>query len=271
MPESKQVNEELNNGKKNVVGSTVYLMDCVEGMKQYPDKYFDLAIVDPPYGIGEDGRKTKGREGFVKQKNGNKLFQKAKDYKHGGWDNEIPTKEYFDELHRVSKCSIIFGANYFYLPQFKPPRRNEFDKFVQENKMQWILWDKINGENDFNDCELAQCYGWEMETIIFPLMWAGFSQAKSLKEPTTQQGNKKLNEKRIHPTQKPVLLYQWLFDHFSQPEDKILDTHLGSQSSRIAANKAGLDFTGFEIDKDYFEAGCKRYEQYKSQLRIEGW
>lgn len=216
-------------GNPTVGSSTVYLMDCVEGMKEYPDKWFDLAVVDPPYGIGV---------------NMNMGVRKGERRKHHSkdWDKEPPNEEYFYELKRVSKNQIIWGANNFI---------GHLD-----NSQGWIFWDKmITGEVDFSHGELA---------------WTSFN--KSLKKYPLPIQQVYLTEPRIHPTQKPTALYDFCFKYAKCEQGmKVLDTHLGSQSSRIAADKAGLDFTGFEIDIDYFNAGEKRFKDYKSQLRIKGW
>lgn len=215
------------------VTSSAFLMDCIEGMKQYPDKYFDLAVVDPPYGIGEDVEKNHSRS---KQ-------AKAKEYTPKNWDKEPPPIEYFNELKRISKHQIIWGANHFI-------SKIPFDSSC------WIVWDKENGENDFADCELAWT---SFNTAVrkFNFRWAGMLQ-----------GDMKNKEHRVHPTQKPVKLYDWIFHNYAKQGDKILDTHLGSGSSRIAANKAGLEFVGFEIDKEYFDASQKRYDNFVAQCRL---
>ena len=199
--------------------SEVYLMDCVEAMKQYPDKHFDLAVVDPPYGIGD---KFKG--GGTGKMNFNEVVEK-------GWD-EVPTKEYFDELFRVSKNQVIWGGNYFDLP----PTRC------------FIVWDKLISE----DFSLAMA----------ELAWTSFDKlAKIYRSPTPKSG-------KIHPTQKMIKLYDWIFKNYAKEGDLILDTHLGSGSSRIASNKANLDFIGFEIDEDYFNDSEKRFKNFVSQLTL---
>lgn len=214
-----------------------YNMDCMEGMKQYPDKYFDIAVVDPPYGIGESGAKNKTRG----------CLAKSKDYKpFAGDDINSPEREYFEELFRISKNQIIFGANHF------------ISKIPYDSHC-WLVWDKENGKTDFADCELA---------------WTSFSSAVrkfTYKWQGMLQENMKEKEIRIHPTQKPVALYRWIFSKYSKPGDKILDTHLGSGSSRIAAYDAGLDFVGYEIDKEYFDKEEERFAAYTSQTRIEGF
>jgi site-specific DNA-methyltransferase (adenine-specific) len=197
----------------------------MDGMKQYPDKYFDLAVVDPPYGIGAS-EMTMGSGKNKKYKKGKK------------WDNETPTKEYFEELFRISKNQIIWGGNYFNLPISKS----------------WIFWDKgINGDCDFADGELAWT-SLNKVLRIAPIRYKGFLGA---------------DNDRIHPTQKPIKLYEWIYKNYLPEGGKVIDTHLGSGSNRIAADKAGnIDFIGYELDKDYFEAQEKRYKEYKAQLTL---
>lgn len=223
----------------------LYNMDCMEGMKQFPDKYFELAIVDPPYGIGESGGKNKSRSKLGKSKN-------YKDYE--GMDKEPPSIEYFTELFRVSKNQIIWGANHYI-------SRIPYDSSC------WIVWDKVNGKNDFADCELAWT---SFKTAVrqFKFMWHGMMQGKSISDGVSMQGDKSKNEFRIHPNQKPVTLYKWLLSKYAQPGDKILDTHVGSASSLIACHNYGFDYIGFEIDKDYYEAAQKRLEAVKAQMSL---
>jgi site-specific DNA-methyltransferase (adenine-specific) len=196
--------------------SEVYNEDCMTGMARYPDKFFELCICDPPYGIGYDGaRESTSSHGGRKA------------YEFKGWDGAVPDQGYFDELFRVSKNQIIWGANYMtkYLPA----------------SMGWIFWDK--GQRICNsDGELA---------------YSSFDQA--LRVATINRVALQL-EGTIHPTQKPIKLYSWLLKNYAKPGDKILDTHLGSGSSRIAAFKMGFDFYGWEIDKDYFEAQERRFK-----------
>lgn len=219
----------------NGIGATseTYLMDCIVGMKHYPDKYFDLAVVDPPYGIGEDGLKNHSRGKATKPTL----------YTPKSWDKEPPPLEYFTELFRVSKNQIIWGANHFI-------SRMPYDSSC------WIVWDKENGENDFADCEMAWA---SFNTAVrrFKFRWAGMLQ-----------GNMKDKEIRMHPTQKPIKLYDWILNKYAKENDKILDTHLGSGSSRIAADKAGLNFVGFEIDEEYYYAQEMRFKDYKQQLNL---
>ena len=206
--------------------------DCMEYMAGLEDNAFDLAIVDTPYGIGESGKTNKSR---------GKLAV-AKDYKpfHGN-DETPPPAEYFTELKRVSKNQIIWGANHFIelVPAASSPC--------------WVVWDKVNGGSDFADCELAYTsFTTAVRRLTF--RWAGMLQ-----------GDMKNKEQRIHPTQKPVKLYEWLLRNYAKPDQRILDTHLGSASSAIAAHYFGCEFVGLEIDKDYFDASVKRFELATAQ------
>jgi site-specific DNA-methyltransferase (adenine-specific) len=214
--------------------SEAYNMDCMEYMKQFPDGYFELSVVDPPYGICEDGSKNHTRGKLTKSKNYKPFF---------GNDLSAPENDYWLELLRVSKNQIAWGANHYI-------SRLPYDSSC------WIVWDKLNGDTDFADCELAWT-SFARAVRCFRFKWQGMLQ-----------GNMKNKEIRIHPTQKPVALYDWIFQNYAKPGDKILDTHLGSGSSRIAAHKNGLDFYATELDKDYFEAQEKRFKQYVSQLKL---
>lgn len=226
--------------------SNVFNMDCMEGMKGFPDGFFDLAICDPPYGIGiHKANYIHANNKVARQKNGTTLRVKKQVYRSGMWDSEIPTLGYFNELKRVSVNQIIWGWNYF--------------------NLDWrggiIKWDKMVPDGvGFGRYEYAYCSLLDRE-ITFQYLWSGMLQGKSIEEPSRPRGNKRLNEKRIHPTQKPIVLYQWLLQNFAKTGDKILDTHLGSQSSRIASFKLGYSFTGYELDRFYFESGCKRFAQ----------
>lgn len=215
--------------------SIVYNADCLEAMRKMPDKCFDLAVVDVPYGIGESGAKNHTRGKLAVSKN----------YKpFAGDDLEPPPKEYFEQLCRVSKNQIIWGANHF------------ADRLKNPASSCWLVWDKMNGDTDFADCELAYT-SFNSAVRIFRFRWQGMLQ-----------GNMANKEIRIHPTQKPVALYTWIFNHYAKEGDRILDTHLGSGSSRIAAYDAGLDFVGFEIDKDYFDKQEERFAAYTAQTSL---
>ena len=198
-------------------------MDLETGLPSYPDKFFDLAIVDPPYGIDADQKRgDTGRNGHIKQR----------DYHIGNWDKGIPTPEYFSEIKRVSKNQIIWGGNYFldYLG----------------NTSCFVVWDKDNSDNFYADCELAWT---SFDTAVrkAKYRWHGFLQ-----------GDMKNKENRVHPTQKPVVLYRWLLENYAKPGQLILDTHVGSASSLIACESMGFDYVGFEIDPDYYAAAQNR-------------
>jgi site-specific DNA-methyltransferase (adenine-specific) len=208
--------------------------DNMELMARYEDNHFDLAIVDPPYGIGEDGAKNHSR---VKA-------TKPTLYKSKNWDKETPQKEYFNELKRVSKNVIIWGANHF------------IEDIPNANSSSWVVWDKLNGNNDFADCEMAYT-SFKNAVRKYVFRWAGMLQ-----------GDMKNKEIRIHPTQKPVKLYEWLLMNYAKENDKILDTHLGSGSIAIACHNLGFDLTACELDKDYYNSAMKRIEQHKQQIRM---
>ena len=224
-------------------------MDCMQGMKEFPDKYFDLAIVDPPYGRKEHGGRN--RSGYVRQKNGSKIFVKDGQYENRKWDNWPPSEEYFNELMRVSKNQIIFGCNYFDYPLIGGR----------------IVWDKCNDGSDQSDAEIAYC-SMNDRIDIFRYMWRGMFQGKSITEGTIQQGNKRLNEKRIHPTQKPIALYEWLLNRYAKPNDIILDTHVGSASSLIACYNTNHKFVGFELDEYYYKVSKQRLDTEMAQMRL---
>ena len=217
-----------------------YNMDCMQGMKEFPDKYFDLAIVDPPYGIGV---------GSMAYTNGvqvvGKALAKRRDYSgHSEWDKAIPEKAYFDELFRVSRNQVIWGGNYF-TDYLKPSKS-------------WIVWDKRCEEkyrDSFADCELA----WTNKGVarVFRFLYKGMLQE-----------NMSNKEQRFHPTQKPVALYKWILDNYAKPGDKILDTHVGSASSLIACEDFGFQYVGFEIDEDYYRLGQERLERNRAQITI---
>lgn len=198
----------------------LFNMDCMEAMKQMPDKAFDLAIVDPPYGLGD--RLTDG--GHKK----NPMEKYRKSYEQKRWD-VAPPEAYFIELMRVSENQVIWGGNYFKLP----PTRGI------------VCWDKKNYMQTFSRWEMA---------------WTSFDCPSKMYEKMSGDPN------RTHPTQKPVDLYAWLLRQYAKPNDKILDTHLGSGSIAISCYDMGFDLTGYEIDKDYYDAAVKRLENHKKQI-----
>ncbi|CYU96943.1 TPA: site-specific DNA-methyltransferase [Streptococcus suis] len=216
--------------------------DCIDVMREYPDNYFDLAIVDPPYFSGPEKRKFYGRK--ISLIGVQRLYGQT-----SKWD--VPGKDYFDELFRVSKNQIIWGVNCFQY-DFGPGR---------------IVWGKVNGQSSFSDCEIAFCSK-HYSVRLFRYMWNGMMQGKSIAEGHVQQGNKRLNEKRIHPTQKPVNLYRWLVQKYAKEGDRILDTHVGSASSLIAFEEAGLEYVAREKDKQIYQSALARLEEYKSQIKL---
>ena len=215
--------------------SEVHNIDCMEFMRDIPDKFFDLAVVDVNYGIGEDGSKNHTRSKLATSKN----------YKaYIGNDLLSPNRDYFDELIRISHNQIIWGSNHF------------ISKMPYDSSC-WIIWDKENGNNDFADCELA----WTSFTTavrIFRFRWQGMLQ-----------GDMKNKQIRIHPNEKPIALYRWILTNYAKQGDKIFDSHMGSQSSRIAAYDLGFDYWGCELDTDYFNDGCNRFNNHISQIRID--
>ena len=211
-----------------------YNEDCMILMSRYKDKHFDLAIVDPPYGIGEDGSKNHTRRKKA-------IAKKYKPFE--GNDKNSPEIQYFMGLFRISKNQIIFGANYF------------ISKIPYDSSC-WIVWDKNNGNSDFADCELAWT---SFNTAVrkFKFTWAGMLQE-----------NMKNKEIRVHPTQKPVKLYEWLLQKYSKESDTILDTHVGSASSLIACENMNRKYVGCELDKDYYEQSLKRLEDHCKQQKL---
>jgi len=206
------------------VPSVVYNEDCVEALKRFSDNYFDLAIVDPPYGIGFSSKKQSnfGKGGI--------------NHEYKGWDEEIPKAEYWEQLFRVSKNQIVWGANY--MTEYLKPSRC------------WVSWYKMQ----------------EFSTNEFELAWTSFDE--TCKQFNLSRVQAYAGSNKIHPTEKPIKLYDWCLNKFANEGDLILDTHLGSGSSRIAAYKGGFNFVGFEIDKDYYEAQEKRFKDFVSQLRM---
>lgn len=221
----------MNPNKSEGVKSVVHLGDCLQAMREMPDKCFSLAWPDPPYGIGEDGRNNHTR---------NKLA-KAKDYRlNSRYDNDAPPYEFFKELKRVSVNQIVWGANHFI-------------SRIPEDSSCWIIWDKDNS-GDFADCELAWT-SFKSAVRKVKIRWNGMLQE--------DMGNK---EERIHPNHKPIALYRWLLQNYAKQGDTILDTHVGSGSSRIAAYQLGFDFVGYEIDADYHAAQEARFSDFKKKF-----
>lgn len=211
--------------------SEVYNIDCVEYMKTLPDKFFDLAIVDPPY---FDGPQKPGYYSGTKQRTEVGVYKSLEDC----WS--VPTQPYFLELARISKNQIIWGINYFNVAM--PGGR--------------IVWIKGEQGSPFSMADIAY-QSFYNRIDLFKYTWSGFWQEAG-----------KEREVRIHPTQKPVALYKWLLKNYAKTSDKIFDSHMGSQSSRIAAWDMGFDYWGCELDPDYFQQGCKRFEDFRKQLKL---
>ena len=209
----------------------IHNQDCLEAMKLMQDNEFDLAIVDPPYGIGAGGKS------FINRNTANKNAEKF--YKENDWDKIRPSKEYFIELKRISKNQIIWGGNYF-CDLIKPARC-------------FIVWDKKTGDNSYADCELALT-SINSNAKIYTKFWLG-AHANN-------------GTPRIHPTEKPIALYEWLLMNYAKEGDKILDTHLGSGSIAIACHNLGYDLTGYELDKEYYDNAIKRIKNHQAQTRI---
>ena len=217
----------------DVVRSAVFNEDCIAGMKRYPNKFFHLAIVDPPYGIGVDGAI------HIRKPDRPSTWDMVEKYERKEWDSAIPTADYWNELFRISKEQIVWGGNYF--TEFLPPSKC------------WIFWDKqFDKTFNFSHGELA---------------WTSFNK-QLFKVTKSSKAETNGGKNRIHPTQKPVYLYDWCLKQFAEADWKILDTHCGSGSSRIACHKANLEYVGFEIDEDYFKAQEARWKNFTAQQLI---
>ena len=205
--------------------------DCLEVMKEMPDNSVDCVVTDPPYGIGEAAGKNKTRGERVP----------ATDYGVLDWDNAPPNQDYFDELIRVSKNQVIFGGNFFDLPPSPC----------------WIVWDKDNGACDFADCELAWT-SFKTAVRLFKYKWHGMLQ-----------GNMAHKEKRVHPTQKPLPVMEWIIRNFTQEGETILDPFMGSGTTGVACAKLGREFMGIELHEPYYEIAKKRISEWQGQQRLE--
>ena len=225
--------QEVNTYKQD--NMTIHNADCMEIMAGYEDNYFDLAVVDPPYGIGWDGENSMAENNTKKW-----TAAKKKGYEKKDWDSERPSREYFIELNRVSKNQIIWGGNYF--------------ADLLEPTGGWIVWEKGVPDNmTLSQAELA--YNSCLNSVrIIKLLWAGFRKCEE--------------SKRIHPTQKPVKLYNWIYANYAEEGQKILDTHLGSGSNAIAAHYAKMHFVGCELDEDYYKASIERIRKETRQLEL---
>ena len=213
----------------------IYNKDCLEALKEMQDNQFDLAIVDPPYGIDADKKNS------VKKLQSKKSSALSKDYGNQSWDKNVPTLDYFIELKRVSKNQIIWGVNYYPYDLLSGGR---------------IYWDKCVTMPTYSDGELAYC-SFINSIKSYKFAWHGMIQ-----------GDMKNKEHRIHPTQKPVKLYEWLLMNYAKEGDKILDTHLGSGSIALACHNLGYDLEGYELDKEYYDNALKRIKQHQAQTTL---
>lgn len=214
-----------------------YNMDCIKGMAEFPDDYFDLAIVDPPYGGVTNG-------GYMQNKCSGGIAKNRNDYVLDLWNQDAPGRDYFDELFRVSKNQIVWGGNYFI-------------EQIQRNSQCWIVWDKEKPEGvGYADCELAWT-SFNQAAKMFRFAWNGMIQ-----------GDMKNKEYKIHPTQKPRQLYKWLLSSFAQDGDIILDTHVGSASSLIACEEMGYKYVGFELSENYYKLSSERLKRHQAQVTL---
>ncbi|NLI22265.1 MAG: site-specific DNA-methyltransferase [Clostridiales bacterium] len=209
---------------------TLYNRDCMEGMKEIPDGYFDIAVVDPPYGIGMDGQRES-----VDLRGGRRLYRKK--HENYGWDKAIPGEDYFRELERVSREQIIFGANYFV-------------EHLHKGTKGWIVWDKAQHGLTMSDCELVYT------SFNVPTRVVVISRGELAREDT------------FHPTQKPVKLYQWILANYAMKGQKILDTHAGSGACLIACYRMECPYVGFEINETYWKKANERIAAEKAQIRM---
>jgi site-specific DNA-methyltransferase (adenine-specific) len=213
-----------------------YNMDCMEGMKQFPDNYFDLAIVDPPYGGVTQG-------GYMANQMSGGIAKNRNDYHLSLWQCDRPSEAYFKELKRVSKNQVIWGGNYY--------------ASMLKDSQCWLVWDKVKPEGvSFADVELAYT-SFDLASRLFQFAWNGMIQ-----------GDMKHKEHKIHPTQKPVALYKWILNNYAKEGDLILDTHVGSASSLIACEDLGFKYVGFELDETYYKESKERLENHKAQISI---
>ena len=213
-----------------------YNIDCMKGMKEFPDNYFDLALCDPPYGGVTQG-------GYMQNRMSGGVAKNRNDYHLSLWQCEKPDAAYFKELQRVSKNQIIWGGNYF-------------ASMLPESQC-WLVWDKEKPEGvSFADVELAWT-SFNQAARIYHFAWNGMLQ-----------GDMKNKERKFHPSQKPVALYKWVLSKFAKEGDTILDTHVGSASSLIACHEMGFKYVGFELDETYYKASKDRLENETAQMNL---
>lgn len=230
----------------------MHYIDCMKFMADKPNGFYDLAIIDPPYGIGRANRNKE----IIKVKNSKNSYAKRHDYGGKKWDSKSPDKNYFKELVRVSKDQIIWGANHF------------IENIPNANTSNWIIWDKVDTLPTYADGEMAWC-SIKKPLKIVPLIHSGFRRGLNIGRGSKLKYNKPFSGSMdIHPTQKPIKLYEWLLMNYAKEGDTILDTHGGSGSIAIACHNLGFDLDWCELDTEYFEAAKKRFDIHKSQQRL---
>lgn len=247
---------------------TMLLSDRNDVLSELSNYSFEVGIFDLEYGIGESSKNFGSRNTPVIQSNGKRTNLKTPGYKFEIWDANVPEEDLFDKIKSITQNQIYFGANYYKeiigLPQ-KPPRRNEYQDFLSANPTGWIIWDKINGSNDFSDCELIYTsYDFPSHVVYF--MWSGMMQGiycgSDFDKANVQQGDKLLNVKRIHPTQKPVPIYKYLLSNIINTGDEILELGFGSGSLAIACHDYDFSLLTCENNINYYKLGTKRVIDY---------
>ncbi len=250
----------------------LYKLDYRQATKCFPDNYFGTGIYDFPYGINESKKSARRRRDkhsySARQQNGKVLKINRSTYVSGDWDNATPAVEVINEAKRIVENYLFFGANYIAdklgvaKAPFKTPRRNEIDFFLEQYPKGWIAWDKCNGINDFSDYELIFT-SFDFKSYILPYMWNGMMQGKSIKYGQVQQGDKRLNEKRQHPTHKPTLLIRYLLQKYGK--SPIVDLSFGAGSIPLSCVMEGFDFFACEINDKYIDVAKQRLESYRMQ------
>jgi site-specific DNA-methyltransferase (adenine-specific) len=234
--------------------NTFICADSKDVLREIPNGFCDLVLTDPPYGIGECRGQHKSRNANrVDRRTGTPIVIKHDGYKTNSWDLCPPAPELFTEMKRISKHQIVWGGNYF--------------AAILGNSPCWLVWDKVNGECDFADCELAWT-SFPSAVRLIAYMWCGFLQGKSIKEGRTSQGDKRLCEPRVHPTQKPVPLFVWCLLNYSKPGDLVIDPFCGSGTTALACHKTGRRFICIDREPEYVKIAQQRYEEMLVQRNL---